>query len=75
MVQGDKYVNNQIGTNNHPIMSDASKRNGFLALQKQLSDKGKSSNVSSHKTNGPAKTTSNWGPFKNKDDFINMHLC
>jgi len=80
MVQGERYANNQNGVSNQTnIKSDASKRSGFLALQQQLSDKGKSATASSHnkfeaKTAPKTAITSNWGPFKNREDFINMHF-
>lgn len=87
MVQGEKYANS-CSSNSQPTSykSDESKRNGFMALQKQKpmdqrclgstgSQQSKYASTSSA-TSSSATTSKNvWGPyFKNKDDFVNMHF-
>lgn len=73
MVQGEKYAN-QIDASciNHGWDS-SSKRNGFMALQKQVSTT-KSSSTKSNQDSSKSKTN-NWGPFKDRNDFVNMHFC
>lgn len=73
MTQGEKY-GNQIDTSslNHGYDS-SSKRNGFIALQKHVSTTKKATNASSQDS-GKTKNN-NWGPFKDRNDFVNMHFC
>lgn len=72
MVQGEKYSSSRgdITFGKHSGKSDESKRIGFMALQKHVNAK---------TTTNTAKTSSgspsNWGPFKDRNDFVNMHFC
>lgn len=75
MVQGEKYANNQ-SSSPSVYKSDESKRNGFMALQKQKLLDQKSSGSTGSKSQTTSTANKNvWGPyFKNKDDFVNMHF-
>lgn len=74
MVQGEKYSSsrNDVSYGKHSEKSDESKRNGFMALQKHVN--AKASTISSKTTSNSGAST-NWGPFKDRNDFVNMHFC
>lgn len=86
MVQGEKYANSSSSSSNYPstYKSDESKRNGFMALQKQKQQQLDQRTTGStgyglgtkSTTNQTSTTNKNvWGPyFKNKEDFVNMHF-
>lgn len=79
MVHGERFVNSQSSCafGNQSENSDSSKRNGFMALQKKIADKQSATKLSTmtnvNKSRSATKTT-NWGPFKNREDFVNMHF-
>lgn len=52
----------------------SSKREGFLALQKQIAAKASAKSTSQASSTTKA-SANNWGPFKNRKDFNNMHFC
>lgn len=77
MVQGEKYMNNHSSSQPSAYKSDDSKRNGFMALQKQkqLDQKSSGSTCNKPSQTSSASNKNVWGPyFKNKDDFVNMHF-
>lgn len=87
MVQGEKYMNNPSNGQASMYKSDDSKRNGFMALQKQKqldqrsfgstnnNPQRQQSSTSSSSTTSSSTSKNVWGPyFKNKDDLVNMHF-
>lgn len=75
MVQGEK-CGNRIDASciNHGTDS-SSKRNGFMALQKHVATSKSSSKTSNSNSQNSSRTNnSNWGPFKDRNDFVNMHF-
>lgn len=73
MVQGEKYANHIDASSINHGMDKSSKRNGFMALQKQVASSKKASTSSSQESSKTKNT--NWGPFKDRNDFVNMHFC
>lgn len=72
MVQGEKFASNQSGSTfgNQMEKSDSSKRNGFQALQRKISENKTTASTTTNKN-----SSSNWGPFKSREDFVNHHFC
>lgn len=77
MVQGENNSNHHMGSSNFGSYSNdsnaMSKRNGFMALQKQVAAKTPVKTTAQVSSN--AKVSNNWGPFKDRNDFVNMHFC
>lgn len=74
MVQGDKSGNQRFDTSTFGNQMDSSsKRNGFLALQKHVA--AKEATKTSAKVQNSSGIKNNWGPFKDRNDFVNMHFC
>lgn len=48
-----------------------SKQHGFLASQKQSATTKSSSSMAKNQN---SSQTNNWGPFKDRNDFVNMHF-
>lgn len=73
MVQGEKYERQSFDTSALGQLDAAAKRSKFLALQKSFVAKtpAKAVNSNQQMANG---TKSNWGPFKDRNDFVNMHF-
>lgn len=72
MVQGEN-CGNYIDTSCTGYGTDSkSKRGGFLAAQQKLAAEKK---AASSKVNQNSSKTNNWGPFKDRNDFVNMHFC
>lgn len=74
MVQGEKY-GSQASFDTSPFggqLDAAAKRSKFLSLQK--ADQAKGSAPAASSTNRQSATNSNWGPFKDRNDFVNMHF-
>lgn len=71
MVQGENMDVSNCGSYSS---NGSSKRDGFMALQKQIANKvtAKSTSLGSSTTKA---STNNWGPFKDRKDFNNMHFC
>lgn len=78
MVQGEKYGKHIAASCVDYGKDTDSKRSGFLALQKHVAAK-KPSPVSKSSSgfnqNSDKAKNSNWGPFKDRNDFVNMHFC
>lgn len=74
MVQGEKSGNQSFDTSALGQMDASVKRSKFLALQKSnaASDKVKPSTTTNHQMT--SSTKGNWGPFKDRNDFVNMHF-
>lgn len=77
MVQGEKCGNHVDASCINYGVDSTSKRNGFLALQKHVAATKSASSKSSsgHNQNSERTKNSNWGPFKDRNDFVNMHFC
>lgn len=85
MVHAQRFASNRNGSTfgNQLKTTDATKGNDFWSQPKQNATKNvqtvnkTTSSMTQHKS-GPtatATTPSNWGPFKNREDFLNMHHC
>lgn len=74
MVQGENYRN--MGTSNFGSndSNGASKRDGFMALQKQIAAKTPVKTTTKVSSTTSKASTTNWGPFKDRNDFVNMHF-
>lgn len=85
MVHAQRFANNRSGSTfgNQLKSTEATKGNDFWTQPKQSAQKNvqpatKSTTTSfTHNKSGAnaATSSSNWGPFKNREDFVNMHHC
>lgn len=78
MVQGENRGNRIVASCDNYGKDSKSKPNGFFALQKHVvsskSSKTSSSSLGNNQKSDRTKD-SNWGPFKDRNDFVNMHFC
>lgn len=71
MVQGENMGVSHFGSYSS---NSSSKRDGFMALQKHVAAKA-SAKLTPHGSSTTKASTTNWGPFKDRKDFNNMHFC
>lgn len=84
MVHAQRFANNRSGSTfgNQLKSTEASKGQDFWTQPKQNGQKNdmqsafKSSTATHNKSGSTTPASSNnWGPFKNREDFVNMHHC
>lgn len=85
MVHAQRFANNRSGSTfgNQLKSTEATKGNDFWTQPKQNASKSvqpaiKSTTTSfTHTKSGSTapNSSNNWGPFKNREDFVNMHHC
>lgn len=73
MVQGEKYERQSVDTSAFGQLDASAKRSKFLALQKSFVANNPAKAANSNQKMA-SSTKSNWGPFKDRNDFVNMHF-